>query len=191
MKATWEKAQKLEQAWHLKHPGSIEHYRRVYINYFKFLGIDYKGLGSKIILEIGPGMYPALMYCSNYNGILIEPNHYVELDINVYSKPINVVRKPAEDFNFGEVDEVWLLNVLQHVIDPELIIKKAKEAAQIIRFFEPINTPVNDTHLHSFTMDSFLKWFGNYVNYYPPHPESTDFHKHECAYGIWERREDV
>lgn len=86
--------------------------------------------------------------------------------------------------------EVWLFNVLQHVEDPELIVKWSKQA-DIIRFFEPINCGTDECHLHNLTLEMFQEWFGDCVKYYPANPGAKNFHTAECAYGCWTRKEKI
>jgi len=182
----WQQAQELERQFHTyPFDQGYEIYKNSYRQYFQYLNID-TDLKGKSIIEIGSADYPALEYCTNYLiSYVIEPmpsSHLVNL---TRDKPIELIKQKAEDFIFPECDEVWLFNVLQHVQYPAKIIKKAKQAAKIIRFFEPVNYPTDKMHLHMFTLDWFMRYFGNCVKHYPKTNNVKNFHTWECAYGIY------
>lgn len=177
----WLKAQEGEREFH---EGTVEGYRSCYEQYFAYLdtGFDQKG---KTIMEIGPADFPALSYCTNVKkGYIIEPmpsDRLIALGFTVFAQP-------AEHLEFPKVDEIWLLNVLQHVIDPTVIVNKCKESAKIIRFFEPINAGTDVCHLHNFTLEDYKNYFGACVTHYPDHTgKVVNFHEHESAYGIWKK----
>lgn len=174
----WQLAQIEERKFHT---GSFDHYMESYKHYFKYLGIK-PGLENKKIVEIGPADYPALAYCSDIGeSFVIEPMPSEVL--KTFNIPI--VTDCAEDV-FYQADEVWLMNVLQHTIDPNKIIERAKKQAKVIRFFEPINYGVDECHLWNFTLEDFKNWFGDSVEYYPKNETAKNFHTWECAYGIYE-----
>lgn len=170
----------------------IEAYRNGYRQYFAHLGVDHSQVIGKTIMEIGCADFPALYYITGYHkGIIIEPMPSPIMHKLVSNKvtEIEVVTMPAEDYDFPEVDEVWLLNVLQHVIDPTVIINKAKAAADTIRFFEPIGTPLDKCHLHSFTLDYFRGHFGQgVVKHYVAEEGVKNFHTCDNAYGVWRKQ---
>jgi len=115
-------------------------------------------------------------------GLLIEPMPSDILKEIAKEYNLEIINKAVEDIVLPKCDEIWLLNVMQHVIDPDLFIKKCKESAHIIRFFEPIDWPIEIYHPHTFTFE----WYKNHF------PESKlydgskpNFHQAKCAYGIW------
>jgi hypothetical protein len=180
----WLKAQEAERSFHNEsfEEGRI-HYGNSYAQYFNYLGIDsdLKGLN---IVEIGPADFPALGYCQNigHGSFIIEPmpsDHLKRFNI-----PIQSVM--AEDAEYS-ADEVWLFNVLQHVVDPYKIAERAKRQANVIRFFEPINYGVNECHPWNLTLEMFKEWFGECVQYYPFNDNAKQFHTWECAYGVWRK----
>lgn len=186
-KDAWERAQIKEEK--LNGTQNFEdgdnHFRKVYGYYFNFVELDFN-LNGKSVIEIGPANFPALRYCPNIGkSYIIEPTVTAHLKQCVEGLGIEIFGKPAEDIDFPKVDEVWLFNILQHTINPSLIIKKAKKAAKIIRFFEPIEAGIDECHLHEFTLDYFKKHFGECVKYYAPHTIEKDFHQHQCAYGVY------
>jgi hypothetical protein len=185
-KERWMAAQDQEKKEHcLTFNTAKDHYKLVYDYYFNYLNID-KNLNNKSILEIGPAKIAGLFFCSNYkSSYIIEPTIYDDC-LPFYDKNIKFIHEPAEICIFPKVDEIWLLNVLQHTIDPNLIIEKCKQNCKIIRFFEPINTPIDLAHPHSFTLDYYRDKFGNNINHYTGGEITNNFHQHECAYGVWE-----
>lgn len=186
----WQEAQRGEKMYHDQY--SFERGYAMYANsysvYFKYLSID-KDLNSKSILEIGCAHYPALTYCERYNpSFIIEPMDSKILNGLIVDKLITLIKKPAEILTeFPKVDEVWIMNVLQHVINPDIVIEKAKACADLVRFFEPIETEISSVHLHTFDLNYFKKHFGDgVVKYYAPKEyNGADFHEHQCAYGVW------
>ena len=176
----WINAQIEERKHHnLTKDEGVKHYAKSYENYFHFCGID-KNIKNKLIAEIGPADFPALAFCDNIGySYIVEP---LPSDI-LKTFGIGIVQKKAEELSFGQCDEVWLFNVLQHVEDPDKIVENAKMAKKVI-FFEPINYGVDTCHLHNLTMEMFKDWFGD-VNYYHKNDKATAFHTWECAYGVW------
>jgi hypothetical protein len=188
MKITLERWQQAQEAERKHHTFSREegraHYFKTYQNYFEYLGIDFNHEG-KVIAEIGCADFPALEHCIVRRGILIEPMPSELLKELVNErKDLSLIVSPVEELDFRDkcVDEIWLLNVMQHVIDPDLFIKKCKQAAKIIRFFEPINWPIEVYHPHTFTFEYYKSHFPDAKLY---KGDKKDFHTAECAYGTW------
>lgn len=181
-KQQWEAAQKAERQFH-NEPflTGLEHYLDSYMQYFEHLGID-SDLRGKNIVEIGPADFPGLAYCSNLgaNCLIIEPMPSDHLKMF----ELRISNEMAEDAVY-EADEVWLFNVLQHVIDPYKIVERAKEQSKVIRFFEPINYGINECHPWNLTMQMFKGWFGDCVKHYPAGQDVKNFHTWECVYGVW------
>lgn len=185
----WQRAQEKERSFHGNNTlDKLIAYEEGYAQYFKYLDTTLNQKG-KTIIEIGCADVPALHFCNGYKkGIIIEPLPSDLLNQLIKDKPITVIEKAAENVSFPKVDEIWLFNVLQHVIDPTVIIEQSKESANIIRFFEPINDGIDECHLHSFTLDYFKEHFGGVTQYYPSHVGRVkNFHEHECAYGVWKK----
>lgn len=164
----------------------VEAYKESYAQYFKYLETTNDQTGKKII-EIGCADVPALMFCNGYKpSFIIEPLPSPILLELTKDLAITILVDAAENLDFPKVDEVWLFNVLQHVIDPDVIINKCKEAAKVIRFFEPVEDHIDLCHLHTFSLDYFKGHFGDCVQYYEDHKGRVkNFHEHEAAYGVW------
>jgi len=90
-----------------------------------------------------------------------------------------------EECESPKVDEIWLLNLMQHVKDPDLLIEKAKKNSRVIRFFEPINLPTDNQHPFSFSENDYKEYFGDCVKIYNSIGEKN-FHTATCAYGVYE-----
>jgi len=183
----WNEAQQAERDCHdrlidkIGESATHSHYQQTYQHYFDYLGIEPDQHG-KTIVEIGCADYPALEWCNNVNGILIEPLPSDRLNQFVDSRAdITLIKAKVEDIELPECDEVWLLNVMQHVQDPDLFIEKCKRA-KVVRFFEPIDCGICVHHPHTFTQEWYEKRFGDCVKRYLP---VLNFHGANCVYGVW------
>ena len=188
----WEFAQAGERGHHDNDPKSLDglrdHYREVYKHYFKYLSIN-PDLSNKSIIEIGPAKFAALLYCENYDkSYIIEPTLYEDIGEYYEGKNIEFITDLYEDCDSPKVDEIWFLNVLQHVKHPDALIAKAKEHSKIIRFFEPIDTLINQEHPFSFSENDYINYFGDCVTRYTSIGEKP-FHGANCAYGIYKCEE--
>jgi hypothetical protein len=184
-KERWDLAQKEEKLHHTYEntDDSLKKWEKIYDFYFRYLKIDLN-LNNKSILEIGPARVAALLYCNNYApSYIVEPTIYDDYE-NLYGgKNITFIRDIYEDCESPKVDEIWLFNVLQHIVDPDIFIEKCKKNAKVIKFFEPIDTPIEVHHPHSFTYDDYKKYFGDSVNLYNGSTEI--FHTANCVYGTY------
>lgn len=185
-KERWLSAQTAERACHgLEFTDGLGHYAQSYANVFRYLGMETDQHG-KTIMEIGPADFPALAYCQNYTGIIVEPMPSDHLSLICGTRDIQIVTSPVEEIELPEVEECWIFNLLQHVIDPELLIAKCKEAAEVIRFFEPVDYPTCEYHPHTFSEADFVRWFGDSVKRYKG-GSVAGFHGSDCAYGTWRK----
>jgi len=183
-KEQWDKAQKLEYEYHLNDVRNFDDaYARYFDSYrqlFGLVGLSF-ALHGKSVVEIGAGPYPALSYCKQHAySYIVDPlyydSYYVMLQGSLcYSKSLYMSMM---------YNEAWIFNCLQQVQDPDYIINWAKIHCAAVRFFEPIDLPVNDIHLHSFDLDYFKDRFGG-VNLYEPKEYVKNFHSVKCAYGVW------
>lgn len=182
--ARWEQAQAAERTLHkMGFNEGIGHYYWSYRNYFKYLNIRLDQQG-KSIMEIGPADFPALMFCENYAGHIVEPmpSQFLDQICKYHRLPIHTT--PVEHAELPQVDEIWLLNVMQHVIDPDKFIDKCKDAAKCIRFFEPINQPTCEHHPHTFDESDFARWYGSEVLMVYDE-KLPGFFDDKCIYGVW------
>lgn len=181
----WQQAQNGELACHVHESveQSYKNYESAYKYYFKYLSIN-PDLEGKSVIEVGPARVAALLFCKNYSkSYIVEPIAYDGVAELYSGKTIEFVRQPFENCEIPKCDEVWLLNVLQHVKDPDAFVNTAKKLADTIRFFEPINTEINNEHPFSFSLDDYKFYFGDCVKHYRHSGEP--FHTADCAYGIY------
>lgn len=184
-KERWALAQKEEKLHHINEDlqTALKKWESIYDFYFRYLDVKLD-LNGKTILEIGPARISSLLYCNNYGpSFIAEPTRYEDSEHLYNEKNITFIREVYEDCESPIVDEIWLFNVLQHIVDPDLFIEKCKKNAKVIKFFEPINTPIEIHHPHSFTLDDYIKYFGDSVKLYKGSTES--FHTADCVYGTY------
>lgn len=187
-KDRWQQAQAAEIGFHsMPMEQGVYHWFNTYLNNFKFCNIEFDQKG-KTIIEVGCADFPALNYCLNYKGFVVEPLPMQHLGTICERNNITWIKQPLEEAELPQADEIWLFNVMQHIIDPDLFVKKCKETAKVIRFFEPINYPTCEYHPHTFTIDDFKGWFGECVQLYTG-KYVPGFHDADCAYGVWEKSE--
>lgn len=182
-KDRWQEAQIAERKQHtFSYKEGFFYYKNSYDNYFDFLGINYDQSG-KTIIEIGCADFPALEHCTFKKGYVVEPMPSEILEKIAKYKNLTIINKPVEEIVLPKSDEVWLFNVMQHIIDPDLFILNCKNSANVIRFFEPINYGTCVYHPHDYTLEDFIGWFGSCVKKYED--KIMLFHEADCAYGSW------
>lgn len=123
-------------------------------------GFDVRG---KKILDIGGGPVSLLLKCRNLakGSKVVDPCEYPYwVKLRYASAGIDYQRMPAEKINEEGYDEVWIYNVLQHVEDPELIIKNALKAGKVLRIFEWVDIPPHEGHPHMLTEEKLNEWIG-------------------------------
>lgn len=120
-------------------------------------------LEGKSVLDIGGGPVSILLKCINGGTrVVVDPCPYpVWVKTRYAFSNIALLQEPAEDFATTEMfDECWIYNVLQHVVDPEQVIRVARRQAKVIRLFEWIETETNVGHPHALRADKLNVWLG-------------------------------
>lgn len=120
-------------------------------------------IGGRNVLDIGGG--PASMLLKTINRgegcAVVDPCDYPEWVSERYGAAgIDHCRAPGEEPLDGEWDEVWIYNVLQHVEDPEQIIKNAQAVAEVVRIFEWVEAGVSIGHPHDLKASKLDEWLG-------------------------------
>lgn len=143
--------------------------QRTYASYMGLVGrqIDGKGpfydLRGSSVLDIGGGPVSMLLKAINFrSAVVIDPCPYPAWTRARY-KAAGITYLPIEGeyfFDPQSFDEVWIYNVLQHVIDPASVIETARKHADILRIFEWVDAETNAAHPHVLTADKLTEWIG-------------------------------
>ena len=107
-------------------------------------------LEGKSILEVGGGPVGVSLRCVNGRRKIIDPLPYPDWvweRYDYFGVEYETIR--AEDMEETGWDEVWVLNVLQHVDDLDLVLQKIKQSAKVLRIFEWLDIPTDLMHKHS------------------------------------------
>lgn len=166
------------------------YYENMYFTMAKLLNINFDtDFAGKSIIEIGPGPLGVTLLTENFSSAsIVEPLIYRwgQQYVDYYNeKNIKIETTPYEDLEVEQVDETWFFNVLQHVIDPEKQLRKAKETSKVVRIFEPINYPVELAHPHLLTKELFTDIFGENFGQLYQGGSIPNFHSADCYYGTW------
>jgi len=126
-------------------------------------GINHQIVGceGKKILDLGGGPVSLLLKAPGVKGTIIDPCKYPDwVDHRYASLGIEQIMMPAEDYRGTGFDEVWIYNVLQHVRNPEEVIKTALKSASMLRLFEWVGYPTYAGHPHTLAVKSLSEWIG-------------------------------
>lgn len=111
-------------------------------------------LAGKSVLEIGAGPQGLVLRCVNGMCKVIEPLGYPQWVWDRYKYfGVAYEKTRVEDMKETGWDEVWVVNVLQHVDDLELTLEKIAASAKVLRIFEWLNIPADDVHQHTLTKE--------------------------------------
>lgn len=167
----WKKAQVFEKDWHSSCTNSYweETKQQVYAKRMGLVAEMVEGkypvydLKGKSVLDIGGGAYSMLLKCINAKGWVIDPCGYPSWTVERYKAAgINYIKMKGEDIDKLDLtfDYILIYNVLQHVHNPEMIIKKAKRICKGIRIFEWIDNGVSPGHPWDLKEEKLNKWLG-------------------------------
>jgi hypothetical protein len=155
--------------------------------YFAFFG-DTHYINNWKVAEIGCSTYPMASFFPNMQVTGVDPLFpQFNADVKSYwhNNNITSVAEPFEEWNVTErYDEVWFINCLQHVMDPDLCMEKAKSIADRVRVFEPIKWPTDMLHPHTFTMEFFEKHFPETRLSFYKGGTVPEFHESDCCYFV-------
>lgn len=169
----WRKASAWEKEWWGDCSNTYDEEQKQ-LQYASFIGLDrYKevsktsgqsnqfNLKGKSILDIGGGPISLLLKCINFKrAVVVDSCKFPAWVLERYkSHGIEFVNKCAEEIDFNGFDEVWIYNVLQHVINPERVIKRAKLAGELVRIFEWVEKGIDTGHPNNLTSDLLDKYF--------------------------------
>lgn len=123
-----------------------------WLDHGTFVSEDYGGPSSLLLKCVNRGR------CK-----VAEPLHYPDWVYARYDYAgIEYSFEKGEEIEDIGFDEVWIYNVLQHVIDPVAIINNAKRAGKIIRLFEWLEIGVAPGHPWNLLEDQMNEWLGGY-----------------------------
>lgn len=136
-------------------------FQETYIEYM-FHPENSNWLNGKNILDIGGGPISILLKRVNRSGLsmVIDPIELKDVSWLRYAKHGIFFKKTTAEIFLPLIvdkhfDEIWIYNVLAHVMDPELILKEAKRVGKCLRIFEVLNTGTDYMHPWSFTREFF------------------------------------
>jgi len=168
---SWAEDQKWEAAyWGDCRNTLIEELKQ--LSYFKRLGLKETGMShwrftfdmeGKSVADVGGGPASFLLKCINVHGWVIDPNCYPEWVYKRYDAAgIRYMHQRGEAWvQQGSLfDEVWMYNVLQHVDDPELVMRNARRNGKLLRFFDWLDTPPHEGHPNTLTKELLDGWLG-------------------------------
>lgn len=167
---SWKQDQEFEKNWWSNCANTFgeEQKQQVYLrkmglvsewDYGHFPVYDMKGIS---VIDVGGGPVSPLLKCKNVEGVVVDPCDYPKwVNERYIASGIKFIQCPAEDFETNRVyDEAWIMNCLQHTMDPEKIVKNMRSFSKVIRVFEWINEPISEGHPQLLTEEKLNNWFG-------------------------------
>lgn len=160
--------------------------------YARLMGIrrehySFRVYGASII-DIGGGPTSMLLKCHDLgrHAVVVDPIQYPQWTLQRYlTKGVMPITGPGEllpvllqglgALNAGVYDEAWIYNVLQHVDDPELVVRNALAVCKKLRIFDWINIPPYQGHPHMLLRDKLDQWLGTKGDVVPL--------SYECCWG--------
>lgn len=149
----WKRAQRFELGFHLlKGEREMEQRKRAY--YASHMYLYAHDVSGKRVLDIGAGPESLMLHYDVAPGsVALDPLRFLDEDEERYAeRGIARVYEAAEDWSGdGAFDEVWIYNCLQHVRDPEEILRRAMRWAPVVRLWEWVDHGTDVMHLHTLT----------------------------------------
>ena len=124
---------------------------------------------GKSVLDVGGGPVSMTLRCLNVRyPTVVDPCQWpASVERRYRNYGIHFVRTPGEELDKQELalthyDEVWVYNVLQHVQDPEKVLRNALlrvvPVSGVIRIFEWMWIPADKCHPHVLSPEGVLNW---------------------------------
>ena len=171
MATEWEEALQWESEWHGNCVNSYQEETKQLI-YATRMGITIErdsrngpviDFHNKRVVDIGGGPYSILLKGKNLSGTVVDPCSYPSWVLGRYaSAGINFVNQKAEEYTSGYYEIGIIYNCLQHVEDPERIIKNMRQMCKEIFIHEWLDTPKSSGHIQTITEIQLNKWLGGY-----------------------------
>ena len=155
----WKDAQAWERNWWLNNPGMHSFEISKGDAVAKFLQIG--DVSSKSVLDIGCGPFSLLQRIKARVAFALDPIDYGPLEEAYARQGITRLIIKGEDLgdNYGTFDEAWIYNCLQHVEDPDKILRNAIAVSSCVRLFEWINLPPCPGHPQMLTLPLLCRPF--------------------------------
>lgn len=117
---------------------------------------------GRSFVDFGGGPVSVLLkFESLAHGCVVDPAPYPDWVTGRYKAAgITVSRRLGEEYRGQGFDVALIYNCLQHVSDPEKIVKNALAAAKELHMFEWINIPPHPGHPHELKAELLDKWTG-------------------------------
>lgn len=173
---SWKDDQKWELDWWQGAINTYQEEQKQLETYAPKMGLNvlrdsqgvYLDAQGKSILDVGGGPCSLLLKTKNFSSaVIIDPCEYPDWVAARYEYAnIYYILAPAENMlRISEIvgtmfDEVWIYNVLQHVENPEQIVKNIRSISKIIRVFDWLDIGVAPGHPHNLTEDVMNMWYG-------------------------------
>jgi hypothetical protein len=117
---------------------------------------------SGTLWDVGGGPLSLLLKATGWDrAVVIDPAVYpLWTKLRYEAAGIEVMHVPAEQVFVTEPppDEVWIYNTLQHVEDPQTLVKLAVAHAPLVRLFEWVEQGTNECHIHTLHAEEIGRW---------------------------------
>jgi hypothetical protein len=171
----WQEAQRVESAWwnscvhtYAEETRQIDEARMMGLQPliterpYRYPVIDMAG---RSVVDVGAGPVSLLLKAVNLGpfSAVVEPCGYPDWVWQRYdAHKLVILRIPGERLDIawdGRVfDEAWIMNVLQHVYDPEQVVMAARAVARQVRVFEWVNVPPYPGHPNMLDAADLDRW---------------------------------
>jgi hypothetical protein len=129
----------------------------------KFTSYSIDG-GGRSYLDVGGGPASLLLKFVNVGRrVVVDPCPYPRWVYDRYAAAgVESVVVAGEDVASAShfFDVALIYNVLQHVRDPEVVVRNARAASRELRMFEWVDIPPHPGHLHCLTQELLEEWAG-------------------------------
>lgn len=121
-------------------------------------------LEGRSVIDIGGGPVSLLLKSVNRGrSVVVDPGLWPDWVLRRYEQcgiEFWFMEGESESMTGYSFDEAWIYNVLQHVVDPALVISRAREIANVVRIFEWIDVDPYPGHPHRLERELLDLWLG-------------------------------
>lgn len=158
----WQKAQEWEKDWWLGDNPSrdLVYEQKKQDMMLALLGVTKMGWPGKSVIDVGGGPISPLLRHPAKKRTVLDPLDFGDFEAGYTAAGIKRFFVPLEGADgikgIGKYDEVLMLNVLQHVRDPEACMRSALKLAPVLRIFDWCETAVSEGHIHILSVARLL-----------------------------------